>query len=350
MPTVAADKLQHIAKRLLEGAGVAEDEAEIVARHSIGANLAGHDSHGIISIPTYIARIGDGHIVPGAPFEIEKESPTTTVINGNWGLGYVVSEKAMKLTIEKAKTSNVAACTIYQQSHVGRVADYPIMAAKEGMIAMMTCDSGRTKKNVVPFGGKEKRLGTNPIAIAMPSNLDGAFHIDFSTAAAAAGKINVAVARGTEVPLGWLLDKDGNPTSDPTQLKQGGALLPLGGSEGYKGYGLSAMVEIFSALLPGLGFGVNPDGPHNDGSFMAVFNVAAFRDLETFKGEITEFAEYLNTTPPAKGYDKVYYPGEIEHERTLKGLKEGITIDDNTWKKLSGLAAEYGMADELGMN
>ena len=157
----------------------------------------------------------------------------------------------------------------------------------------------------------------------------------------------MAVARGEEVQLGWVIDKDGNPTKDPTQLKKGGALLPLGGSEGYKGYGLSAMVEIFSALLPGLGFGVNPDGPHNDGSFMAVFKVEAFRDLETFKREITEFAEYLSSTPPAKGYDRVYYPGEIEHVRTQKALKDGIAIDDNTWKKLSDLADQYGMTDEL---
>ena len=184
----------------------------------------------------------------------------------------------------------------------------------------------------------------------MPSNLDGPFYIDISTAAAAAGKINVAVSRGDEIPNGWLMDKDGNPTNDPTQLKKGGALLPLGGSEGHKGYGLSAIVEIFSALLPGLGFGVNPDGPHNDGSFMAVFKVDAFRDLETFKQEVTEFAEYLTATPPAKGFERVYYPGELEYIRTQKGLKDGIKVEDNTWQKLQSLAAEYGMTDELKMD
>ena len=162
MPTVGADALQNICKRLLEGAGVTEDHAKIVSRHSIGANLAGHDSHGIMKIPTYIDRIGAGHIVPGAPFVIDKETDTTTVIDGNWGLGYVVSERAMNMTIDKAKKFNVAAATVYRQSHVGRVADYPMMAAKAGMIGLMTADSGRTKKNVVPFGGRETRLGTNP--------------------------------------------------------------------------------------------------------------------------------------------------------------------------------------------
>ena len=134
-----------------------------------------------------------------------------------------------------------------------------------------------------------------------------------ATSAAAAGKINVATARGEQVPSGWLIDKDGKPSTDPRVLRQGGALLPLGGAEGYKGYGLAAIVEIFSGLLTGLGFGVEPTGRHNDGCFIAVFNVAAFRDLETFKREVTEFAQYLKATPPAEGFTEVFYPGEIEY-------------------------------------
>ena len=139
--------------------GASDEEAEIISRHSIGANLAGHDSHGIIQIPTYIDRAKRGHIVPGAPFEIVRDTPTTTVVDGHWGFGYVVSERLMKMTIEKAKTSGVAAATVFRQSHVGRVADYPIMAAESGLIGMMTADSGRSSKSVVPFGGREPRLG-----------------------------------------------------------------------------------------------------------------------------------------------------------------------------------------------
>ena len=123
-----------------------------------------------------------------------------------------------------------------------------------------------------------------------------------ATSAAAAGKINVATARGEQVPAGWLIDKDGKPSTDPRVLRQGGALLPLGGAEGYKGYGLATIVEIFSGLLTGLGFGVEPTGRHNDGCFIAVFNVAAFRDLETFKREVTEFAQYLKATPAGRGF------------------------------------------------
>ena len=129
------------------------------------------------------------------------------------------------------------------------------------MIAMITADSGRSPKHVAPFGGAKSRLGTNPICFAVPSNLEGPLFFDMATSAAAAGKIGVAMARGEQVPPGWLIDADGKPTTDPRKLRQGGALLPLGGAEGYKGYGLATIVEIFSGLLTGLGFRYRPDRP-----------------------------------------------------------------------------------------
>jgi len=349
MPTIAADRLENIVRRLLEGGGASAEEAAITARHSVGANLVGHDSHGVIQIPTYIDRVKVGHIVPGAPFEVERDTPSTTVINGNWGFGYVVSERAMEITIEKARKTGVAATTVYQQSHVGRVADYPLMAAKAGMIGMMTADSGRSPKAVAPFGGREPRLGTNPISIAMPSNLDGPFVLDMATSAAAAGKLKLAQQRGTSIPEGWVLDKDGNATTDPAALKQGGVILPLGGPEGHKGYGLSAMIEVFSGILTGLGFGVEPTGKHNDGVFMAAFKVDAFRDLKTFKQEVTDFANYLTSTPKAKGVDRIYYPGEVEYVKTQKFLKDGIDVEDKTWAELKALAEEYGVTKQLDM-
>ena len=349
MPNVTADRLRAIAQALLEGAGTAPAEAATVARLSIAANLAGHDSHGIILIPTYIDRVKKGHIVPGAKWEIVQETPTTTVVDGHWGFGYTVTERAMRHTIAKAKTQNVAATTVFRQGHIGRLAAYPLMAAEEGLIAMITADSGRSPKHVAPFGGAKARLGTNPICFAVPSELDGPLFFDMATSAAAAGKIAVAVARGKEVPPGWVIDAEGRPTTDPTQLRKGGALLPLGGAEGYKGYGLAAIVEIFSGLLTGLGFGVEPTGRHNDGCFIAVFNVAAFRDLGVFKREVTEFANYLTATPPAEGFDRVYYPGEIEFQREKERLANGIPIEDATWEGLRKLAAELGVADRVGL-
>ena len=347
MPIVKADRLTSIATDLLIASGASKEEAASVAKGCVLANLTGHDSHGVIAIPTYIDRVHKGHIVPGAPFTIVQESPTTTVVDGNWGFGFVVAERAMKMTIEKAKTQNVAACTILRQSHVGRVGAYPIMAAQEGMIAIMTADSGRSPKAVAPFGGKEARVGTNPIAIAVPSDLDGAFCLDMATSAVAAGKIKLAQAKGQKIPTGWIVDKDGNATTDPMDFDRGGVLLPLGGEEGHKGYGLSVMVEILSALLPGLGFGVDPTGRHNDGCFIACFNVEAFRPLKTFKKEVTEFAHYLKATPPQKGVKEVLYPGEVEYRKEQDRMKHGIEVDDKTWKQFQDIAKKNNLLEKI---
>src|SRR6195952_6095461 len=170
MPNVTAEKLTEIAKGLLIGAGASEEEATVIARYNIGANLVGHDSHGIILIPQYIERIKVGHIVPQAPWVITQETATTTVIDGNWGFGYAVTDRAMRYTIEKAKKQNVAAATVFRQSHIGRLASYPLLASAEGMIAMITADSGRSAKAVAPFGGAKARLCTNPLSLSILSS------------------------------------------------------------------------------------------------------------------------------------------------------------------------------------
>ncbi|MBR0668887.1 Ldh family oxidoreductase [Roseomonas hellenica] len=349
MPVIPADRLKTIAEALLVGAGVPAEEAATVARHCIGANLAGHDSHGIIQIPGYIDRIKAGHIVPGAPWEIVQESPTTTVVDGHWGFGYVANERAMRLTIDKARQVNVAATTVFRQGHIGRLASYPLMAAEAGMIGLITADSGRSPKSVAPFGGREARLGTNPISIAVPSDLDGPLFIDMATSAVAMGKVKLAAARGEAIPQGWVVDSEGALTTDPQKLS-GGALLPLGGpGEGYKGYGLAVMVEILCGLLTGLGFGVEPTGRHNDGCFMAVFKVDAFRPLAEFRREVGDLARYLKATPPSEGSGGVLYPGEIEHRRERERRAQGVAIEDATWAKLQALAEGYGIADALDM-
>jgi LDH2 family malate/lactate/ureidoglycolate dehydrogenase len=345
MPKISAERLHKIGAGLLVGAGASQQEADTVARGCVNANLVGHDSHGIILIPSYVERIKVGHIVPGAPFKIVQESPSTTVIDGHWGFGFVVNERAMQLTIEKAKTTNVAAATVYRQSHVGRLGAYPLMAAQAGMIGIATADSGRSPKAVAPFGGREARLGTNPIAIAVPSDLPGPLCLDMATSAVAVGKLTLAQARGEKIPLGWIVDKDGKQTTDPARFRPGGALLPLGGTEGYKGSGLAVIVEILCGLLTGLGFGVEPTGRHNDGCFLAVFKVDAFRPLAEFKREVAEFARYLKDTPLSEGSTGVFYPGEVEYLREQERRKNGIEIEDATWTTLRKLAGELKLTD-----
>ena len=348
MPVFTPEYLHKVAYHIYRAKGVSHDEAEVVATHQIKANLVGHDSHGVIHIREYVERIDRGHIVPGAPFVVEKEAPCTAVINGNWGFGFVVTERAMRMAIEKAKTHGVAAITIHFQSHIGRLGDYPTMAVQEGMIAMITADSGAGPKAVAPFGGRGRRLGTNPICFGMPSDLEGTVLLDMATSAVAAGKISLARSRGEQVPPGWLIDKDGNPTTDPEDYRAGGAILPVGADQGHKGYGLSFMVEIFSGLLTGLGFGLDPQARHNDGVFIAVFNVEHFRPLDEFKKEVKEFAEFVKTSPPAAGFTEVLYPGEPEYRTEQTRRKDGIFVEDETWEQITTMMKDLKVEVAVG--
>jgi len=338
MPVVMADRLHRLVETLLVKAGASAEEARIVAGHQVEANLVGHDSHGVHLLPTYLERIRRGHIVPGAPIEVLDETPTTARVDGHWGFGQVVSTRAMELAIRKAREHRVAIVTVFRQSHVGRLGDYPLMAVRAGLVGLMMCDSGQAPKQVAPFGGREARLGTNPLAIAFPSDLEAPVLIDMATSAVAGGKIAVALARGTSIPTGWILDRDGNPTTDPAALQAGGVMLPLGGPEGHKGYALSFAVETLAALLPGLGFGADPAGRHNDGAFLLAFDPGAFRPLAEFRAEVGAFARYLKAAPPAAGFTEVLYPGELEYRTALSRRRDGIPVEDRTWERLAALA------------
>lgn len=348
MPVFTAEYLHRVAYQIYRAKGTPGHEAEIVATHQVKANLVGHDSHGVILIPEYAARIDRGHIVPGAPFVVEREAPCTAVINGNWGFGFVVTERAMQMAIAKAKIHGVAAITVHYQSHIGRLGDYPAMAAREGMIGLITADSGAGPKAVVPFGGRGRRLGTNPICIGMPSDLEGPVLLDMATSAVAQGKISLARNRKEQVPPGWIIDKDGNPTTDPDDYFAGGAILPVGADQGHKGYGLSFMVEVFSGLLTGLGFGIDPQARHNDGVFIGVFNVEHFRPLDRFKNELAEFIDFVKTSPPAAGFSEVLYPGEIEYRTEQRRRREGIFVEDETWGQIRRLIEALGVKGTVG--
>ncbi len=344
MPTLTSERITRIASEVLQAAGASAENGDIVGKHLADANLAGHDSHGFIRIPQYVRNIREGQLNPKAQPKVNRDSKATAQISGNGTFGQVAASFGTRLAMKKAKEYGVGMVSMYNLGHTGRIGTYPEMVAREGMAGIMF-NGGLARGSVAPFGGRVPRVGTNPIAIAMPSNLEGPFFIDMATSAAAAGKVKLAEARGQSIPDDWVVDKNGRQTTDPAALSDGGAIQPLGGAQGFKGYGLAAMVEIFSGLLTGLGFGVEPTGKHNDGVFMAVFNVAAFRPLDQFKQEVTEFAEYLKATPTAEGYDEVLYPGEIEHQRMQKRLVEGIEVEDATWNKLVALAEKYDVGE-----
>jgi LDH2 family malate/lactate/ureidoglycolate dehydrogenase len=345
MPNISADRLQEFVERIYIAKGVAPEEAAIVTRHQVEANLAGHDSHGVMRTPTYLTAIDKGHIVPGAPYVVERQTDTSSVINGNWGFGFTVTQRAMEETIEKAAATGVAMATVRQQSHVGRLGGYATLAADRGMIAMMMADSGLGPKSVAPYGGRTVRLGTNPMCFAAPSGNPAApVLLDMATSAVAVGKIKLARAKGESIPEGWILDADGNPTTDPADLERGGAVLPLGGDQAHKGYGLSFIVEMFCGLLTGLGFGLDPQGRHNDGIFMAVFDIARLHDEPGFERLMTDFITYLKETPLASGFDEILYPGEFEYRTAQRRRQDGIEVDEETWTELLKLADSLKVA------
>lgn len=183
----------------------------------------------------------------------------------------------------------------------------------------------------------------------MRSDLEGLFLVDMATSAAALGKIELAIARGEEVPKGWIIDVEWRPTTDPRDYRKGGTLLALGGSKGYKGTGLAAMVEVMCRLLTGPGFGDEPNRSHNDGCFLAAFNVAAFRPLDQFRKDVTEFVHYVKPTRSSEGSSGVFYPGEIGYLREKERRANGIEIEEATWQRLCALARDYGLARTLDL-
>jgi uncharacterized oxidoreductase len=338
MPLIRCAQLKPLLVEVYEANDVPSSEAEVVARLQVSANLAGHDSHGVIQTPAYVRGIKAGNIVPGALFDVERSTPTTAVINGHWGFGYVQTERAMKLAIQKARTAGIGAVTIRYQGHIGRLGAYAEMAAEAGMLGLLMADSGRGPKQVVPFGGRTARLGTNPICFSVPRNSGPPLLLDMATCAVASGKMRLALNRGVGVAPGLAIDANGEPTTDPNKYFEGGALLPLGGEQvGHKGYGLSCMVETYCGLLTGLGFGVAADGVHNDGVYLMAIDPGCFRDPREFGADVDAFVDYLKDSPPAPGVSEVFYPGELEARNRAERSANGINVDSQTWSQLQEL-------------
>ena len=281
--------LHRIGAELLVAAGLRLTEARIVMQHCVDANLAGHDSHGIIQIPTYIDRIAAGHIVPGArgrSFRNPRPRPSSMAT----GASATSPPIAPCATPSRRRRSNVAAATVFRQGHIGRLGSYPLMAVEAGMIGLITADSGRSAKQVTPFGGREPRLGTNPLSIAVPSDLDGPLFLDMATSAVAAGKSRSRSARGESIPLGWVVDRDGRPTTDPNALKRRRRVAAAGRQRGYKGSGLSAIVEILCGLFTGARLRHRSDRPPQRRLLPGRVQSRGVRPLAEFKREVTEFA------------------------------------------------------------
>jgi hydroxycarboxylate dehydrogenase B len=346
MPCIQAGELRSLARRLFEALQVPPEEAACVAESLVRADLAGHDSHGVIRIPQYAQAIRSALIQPGAPFEITQESPSLALIDGHRGLGQVVAQRAMALAMRKAKETKISSVGAYNLYHVGRLADYTRMAAEQDLVGIMTVNAGGASPLVAPFGGTAGRLGTNPISIAFPTGGSVPFVLDVATSVVAEGKVWAKRHRGEQTPEGWLIDHEGRPTTDPNVLYQEprGAILPLGGLAGHKGFGLAMVVEILSGVLARGGYGGQGAKRFSNGTWIVVIDISAFVEVSSFHAEIDDLLAYVKSAPTAPGVAAIVYPGEPEAIAQQRREGEGIVLDDATWQQIMGLARELGIA------
>lgn len=346
MPTIPHQRLRSFARRLLFAGGAAAEEADIVADSLAGANLRGHDSHGVMRIPFYLARLRDGGLQPGAVLRIERETPAVLLCDGGWGFGQVLSRRLMTRLMEMAEKTGVACGTLRRSTHIGRLGEYAEMAAERGMTALICANTHGAAQRVAPVGGKRPRLGTNPLCIGVPGGEAGPFVFDIGTSATAEGKVRVKKIAGEPVPDGWILDPDGRPTRDPKQLygDPPGTILPMGGSQAYKGFGLAFMIETLCGGLSG-GPCAHPDPPPPVGN-CAVFIVMSplsFAGSEHLAGEVVGLERYVRSVPRIEGAGQITLPGDPERKTMAARLETGIPLDEGNWKALTDLAHELGV-------
>jgi LDH2 family malate/lactate/ureidoglycolate dehydrogenase len=346
MVIVQPESVRQFAIKIFESCGSPSNEAAVVADHLVTANLMGFDSHGLIRIPQYIEGTVTCDISPGARMTIEKEEGNTAVLDCGGNFGQVGGLNAMEIAIEKASRNNVSMVVAHHCNHVGRLGAYTEMAARRGFISLAVCNSGRHGHFVLPWGGREGRLATNPISFAFPIGDDDPILADFSTSEVPEGVLRLYCNRGMLLPEKWIVDAEGNPSNNPNDFygPPRGAIMPFGGPKGYRGYALSLLVEVLGGLLGGAHILV--DRPGNGIAFL-VLNISAFLSESQYLSLISEVRDYMKASAPAPGFESVLLPGELEFGVKRKRLREGIPLDVKTWEQICSAAARLGVASGL---
>ena len=340
-PTLISEaKLNTFVVNVLAGAGVPADEAAIVADCLLLANLSGVDSHGIVRLAHYIRRLENGSIKTHADVKFEQTAPSMGILDGGDGLGHVVTYHATTKAMEMAAANGTGVVSVCNSSHNGMTAYYILRMIEEGYIGIaMTA----TDKMLIPFGAKQAFFGTNPLAIGFPTNGIPVL-LDMATTLAAWGKVALARIEGKPIPADWGMDAEGKPTTDPNAIA---GLHPFGGS---KGSGLAMIIDIFCSILAGMPWGphINQmygqmDQPRKLGHFVMAIDVRRLLPLELFKSHLGAMLEEFSALPPADGFNRVYYPGQIEGMNRERRRKEGLPIDPGLYAELTELGERFGV-------
>jgi L-2-hydroxycarboxylate dehydrogenase (NAD+) len=356
---VQAEALKAFCRQIFEKLGVSAEDAQIAAEVLVASDLRGIESHGVARLRRfYVNRIREGAVPPRPQVRIVHETPVTAAIDGGGGLGHPTSYRAMKLAIEKAGSVGAGFVTVRNSNHFGIAGYYAMMALDRGCIGMAMTNGNRW---VVPTFGRDPMLGTNPIAVAAPSDRERPFVLDMATSSAAVGKVEIADRLGKPIPLGWAIDKDGLLTTEPGPLLRdvrasiGGGMLPLGGGGelmgGHKGYGLAAWVDIFCGPLAGAAyadqiFGLEAPGARRPGilgHFFGAWQVEAFGPLDAFQAAMDDLQQRLKGSRKADGQDRIYVAGEKEFEEVERRQRDGIPLQDVVLEDLKALGSEIGV-------
>ena len=268
-------------------------------------------------------------------------------MSGNWTFGQTTAKDALDIAIEKATSQQVAVVGMVQLHHIGRLGEYSELGAAQGMVVMITASGfSETKPWAVPFGGREPVLHTNPWSMGFPADQENPVVFDFATTASSQVKIRNSHRRGESLPEGWIVDKDGRPSTDPKDFFDGGAQLPFGG---HKGYSLMVASEFLGRILTGSDKLSDPARGGvifgHTGVFLLVFKADIFRAFEEYSASADELEGRIRAVPPAQGFDRVMLPGEPEVRNRCNRKKEGIPLEEATWESLLELGRSLGLED-----
>lgn len=339
MPTFSESQLFQLAEKILIGAGTPPEDAAVVARELADANIVGHDSHGVMRLVQYVGFIKDGHVRPGTKIQVIQEGPSHAVVDGGFNFGQVSTRGALDIALDKAKKTGTAAVVMRNCNHIGRLGAYTHEAARAGMVALMAVNAPGPGQ-VAPFGGRARRMGTNPISIAAPCQQD-AMVLDMTTSSTAEGKLRVSKQKGEMISEGLVIDGHGNPSCDPNAFYDEplGCILPLGGAlMGHKGFGLAVMIDILCGLLSGSGIARNDLPRGANGVWIQLLQIEKFLPRSEYDMWMDKYVSWIKDTPKLPGVNEILLPGEIEIRRQAQRRKSGVEIPAETWRQTVELA------------
>ncbi len=332
------EQLFSFSKNIFQKIGCSDEDATIAAKALLSADLRGVDSHGVARLSGYV-RLWEVERVNSTPsIKVIHETPSTAVVDGDRGLGLVVAPYAMQVAIDKAQHVGTGWVSVQNSNHFGIAGYHAMMTLPYDMIGIAMTNASAL---VAPTFSTQRMLGTNPIAVAIPAGKEQPFVADFATTTAANGKLEILQRKNQPVPLGWVQKKDGEPSTNANELKEGGALLPLGGDRehgSHKGYMLGSIVDIFSGILSGANYGPwvppfpsylpMPDNMPGQGigHFFGAMRIDAFRSAADFKDNMDNWIREFKKAKPIEGIDKVIIPGEPETEMEIQRLQHGISL------------------------